>query len=167
MKSQRLLGLLLIYFLSGCASGYSITYNTEPIGATIICGGKNWGYSPVTLNYSPDEDNKKSGFFTTVPCGAIWSSGVRKSFNPTWDLNEFPDGGIETLQRPSGEGYAQDVEFALKIQNMKSQRRAAKAAEDAARAAEDAARAARRAARKAKNKSVTCNPNYMGGFNCR
>jgi hypothetical protein len=106
MKSQRLLGLLLISFLSGCASGYGITYNTEPIGATIICDGNNKGYSPVTLNYSPDENDMKRGFFTTAPCGAIWSSGVRKSFNPTWDLKKFPDGGIETLQRPSGEGYA-------------------------------------------------------------
>ena len=139
MKSQRLLGLLLISFLSGCASGYGITYNTEPIGATIICNGKNEGYSPVTLNYSPDEDAKIRGHFTTVPCGAIWSSGVRKDFGNTWDLNKFPDGVMQTLKRPSGEGYSQDAEFALKIQNMKSQRRAAKAAEDAARAAEDAA----------------------------
>ena len=37
----------------------------------------------------------------------------------------------------------------------------------AAEAAEDAAYAARRAARAAEDKSVTCNPNYMGGFNCR
>ena len=49
MKFQRLLGLLLISFLSGCASGYSITYNTEPTGATIICNGQNEGYSPVEL----------------------------------------------------------------------------------------------------------------------
>jgi hypothetical protein len=159
MKSQRLLGLLLVSFLSGCASGYGITYNTEPIGATIICNGKNKGYSPVTLNYSPDEDDKKSGLFRTVPCGAIWSSGVTKGFDTTWDLNEFPDGVRQTLQRPSGEGYSQDAEFALKIQNMKSQRRAAEAAEDAAYAAS-------RAARAAEDKSVTCNSNYMGGFNC-
>ena len=71
MKSQRLLGLLLISFLSGCASGYSITYNTEPIGASIICNGQNKGYSPVTLNYSPDENDKENGIFTTVQCGAI------------------------------------------------------------------------------------------------
>jgi hypothetical protein len=32
MKSQRLLGLLLISFLSGCASGYGITYEPEPMG---------------------------------------------------------------------------------------------------------------------------------------
>ena len=165
MKSQRLLGLLLIYFLSGCASGYSITYNTEPIGATIICGGKNWGYSPVTLYYSPDENDprwnytKENGIFSTIPCGAMWSSGVSKGFSNTWDLKKWPDGVMQTLQRPSGEGYSQDAEFALKIQNMKSQRRAAEAAEDAAYAA-------RRAARAAEDKSVTCNPNFLGGFNC-
>jgi hypothetical protein len=138
MKSQRFLGLLLIFFLSGC-SGYRITYNTEPIGAAVICNGINEGYSPVKLNYSPDEDARQRGFFSTVPCRAIWSSGVTKDFSNTWDLNEFPNGVIQTLRRPSGEGYSQDAEFALKIQNMESQRRAAKAAEDAARAAEDAA----------------------------
>ena len=119
MKSQRLLGLLLISFLSGCASGYSITYETEPMGASIICNGQNEGYSPVELIYSPDENDMKSGLFTTQPCGAIWSSGVRKSFDNTWDLKKWPDGVMQTLQRPSGEGYSQDAEFALKIQNMK------------------------------------------------
>ncbi len=156
MKSQRLLGLLLISFLSGCASGYGITYNTEPIGASIICGGTNEGYSPVELNYSPDENDKENGVFRTVPCSAIWSSGVSKSFGNTWDLKKFPNGVIQTLQRPRGEGYAQDAEFAIKIHNMNSQRRAAEAAEDAADAA-------RRAARAQEDKSVTCNPNYLGG----
>jgi hypothetical protein len=138
MKSQKFLGLLLIFFLSGC-SGYPITYNTEPMGAAVICNGINKGYSPVRLNYSPEEDDRQSGFFSTVPCRAIWSSGVTKDFDNTWDLNEFPNGVRQTLQRPSGEGYSQDAEFALKIQNMESQRRAAKAAEDAAKAAENAA----------------------------
>ena len=156
MKSQRLLGLLLISFLSGCASGYSITYNTEPIGASIICNGQNKGYSPVTLNYSPDENDKENGIFRTIPCGAIWSSGVSKSFSTTWDLKEFPDGVRGTLQRPRGEGYSQDAEFALKIQNMKSQRRAAKAAEDAALQRY-----------LLQNETTTCNPNYIGGFTCR
>jgi hypothetical protein len=39
MKGQKLIYLLLISFLSGCDSGYKITYNTEPRGASIICDG--------------------------------------------------------------------------------------------------------------------------------
>lgn len=69
MKIQRLIYLLLISFLSGCiSSDYKITYNTEPVGVSIICNGKNEDYSPVTLNYSPDENNKKIGAMKTVPC---------------------------------------------------------------------------------------------------
>jgi hypothetical protein len=145
MKSQKFLGLLLIFFLSGC-SGYRITYNTQPMGAAVICNGINEGYSPVRKNVHLTDEIKQRGFVFTVPCRAIWSSGVTKDFGNTWDLNEFPNGVMQTLQRPSGEGYSQDAEFALKIQNMKSQRRAAEAAEDAAEAAEDAAKAAKDAA---------------------
>ena len=84
---------------------------------------------------------------------------MTKGFSNIWDLKKFPDGVEQTVQRPSGEGYSQDAEFALKIQNMKSQRRAAKVAEDAADAAS-------RVADAAEDKSVNCLSNYMGGFRC-
>ena len=122
MKTGNLFCVLsLIFYLSGCASSsYPVNYNTEPKGASVICNGNNMGYSPVTLNYLPDENNKKTGSMKTVPCMAIWSSGVKKEFSSTWDLNKFPSGVINTLQRQSGEGYTQDVEFALKVQLMKN-----------------------------------------------
>jgi hypothetical protein len=117
---------------SGCASKYSITYNTNPTGASIICNGTNEGYSPVTLYYQPDEDNKKSGTMRTTPCSSYWVSGMRKDFSNTWDLNKFPDGVMQTLQRPNGDGYEKDAQFALQVKNMKYQQRQAEAAEDAA-----------------------------------
>jgi hypothetical protein len=132
MKIKNYACVILIAFLSGCTSGYSITYNTEPKGASVICQGVNKGYSPVTLHYSPDESSKKSAKMETVPCVAVWSSGVRKGFSSTWDLNQFPDGVKQTLQRPNGNGYSQDASFALQL-------RAVEAAEAAAEAAEDAA----------------------------
>jgi hypothetical protein len=155
MKTQKLVYLILISFLSGCASGYRITYNTEPRGASIICDGINEGYSPVTLNYSPDENNKKYGSMNTVPCTAIWSSGARESFSNTWDLKEFPDGVMQTLQRPNTEGYSQDAGFALQL-------RQTEAAEDAAAAARDSADEARRQ----NNKTTTCYTNYGGSVTC-
>lgn len=148
MKEQKLIYLLLISFLSGCDSGYKITYNTEPVGASIICNGKNEGYSPVTLNYSPNENNKKIGFMKTVPCTATWSTGVRKSYTNTWNLNKFPDGVMQTLQRPSDEGYSQDAKFALKVQSMRYQKRQAEAAEKSAREAQ-----------RQNNKRTTCYTN--------
>jgi hypothetical protein len=162
MNSQKLIYLLLITFLSGCASGYKITYNTEPKGASIICNGKNEGYSPVTLDYSPDENQKKYGSMNTVPCKAIWSSGVKESFTNTWDLDKFPDGVMQTLQRPSGDGYSQDVNFALKVQQMKNQNAQAQAAANA-QALRDLNQSIKDATPKTTN--TNCYNTY-GGINC-
>ncbi len=148
MKGQKLIYLLLISFLSGCANGYKITYNTEPKGASIVCNGINKGYSPVSLNYSPDDNSKKNGTFTTVPCTAIWSSGVKKEFGNRWDLDKYPNGVMRTLQRPDSEGYSQDANFALQLRQTE--------------AAESAAAAARKSAREAQrqnNKTTTCYTN--------
>jgi len=149
VKIKSIISMMMVIALTGCASGYSITYNTEPKGASIICNGINEGYSPVRLNYSPDENNKRMGTMNTVPCTAVWSSGFRKNFSDTWDLNEFPNGVMQTLQRPNGEGYSQDANFALQIQNMQYQRRQAEAAEEAAAAAN-----------RRNNKTTTCYTNF-------
>ena len=53
---------------------------------------------------------------------------MRQNYATTWDMNKFPNGVMQTLQRPQGEGYSQDAEFALSVQNMKSQKNAASAA---------------------------------------
>jgi len=126
------LGILI---LSGCSSKYSITYNTNPEGASVICKGVNEGYSPVTLYYTPDDNNKKIGKMSTVSCTAYWISGAKKDFSNTWDLNKFPNGVMQTLQRPNVEGYEKDAQFALQVQNMKYQKRQAQAAESAASSA--------------------------------
>jgi hypothetical protein len=165
MKTGNIIYLSLIIFLSGCASGYKITYNTEPTGASVICNGANKGYSPVSLNYSPDENTEKIGTLQTVPCTAIWSSGVRKNFSNTWDLNEFPDGVMQTLQRPNGEGYSQDVEFSLKVQQMKNHQAAenAKAWRDLSRSLAESAE--RRRQNTPKTTFTNCS-NTFGGINC-
>mgnify|MGYP003989021245 CR=1 FL=1 len=128
MNTKNIFSMFLILSLTGCATGYGITYNTQPTGASIICSGINHGYSPVRLNYNPSESNKRIGSMRTEPCTAIWSSGMRQNYATTWDMNKFPNGVMQTLQRPQGEGYSQDAEFALSVQNMKSQKNAASAA---------------------------------------
>jgi len=118
MKKLLLPILISIVFLAGCGRNYSITYNTEPTGASIICEGINEGYSPVTLYYTPDKKATKSGSMKTKPCYAIWSSGARENFGTTWNLNKFPNGVIETATRERNSGYSQDAEFALKVKQM-------------------------------------------------
>ena len=146
MKISQFLVLLSVpIFLAGCGS-YGITYNTVPQGASLICKGQHEGYTPTTLNYDVDSDSKKRGYFSTIPCKARWVSGIQKDYDNFWDLEEFPDGVMRTLQRPDGDGYSQDAEFALKVQGMKYQRESASAARDAANSAANAI-----------NRTVVCN----------
>lgn len=154
--------LLAAMLLTGCANTYKVQYNTEPMGASIICGGSNEGYSPVTLEYSLNEENKEKGFFKTVPCTAVWSSGVKKNFGNTWDIVKFPGGVMSTLTRPNSPGYSQDADFAFKIQQMRRQQAQAQA-EANTRALNDLNRAIRDATPKTTN--TNCYGTY-GGVNC-
>jgi|GEM_PF-1415353 hypothetical protein len=138
MKISQFLVLLSVpIFLAGCGS-YGITYNTVPQGASLICKGQHEGYTPTTLNYDVDSDSKKRGYFSTAPCKARWVSGAQKDYGNFWDLEEFPDGVMQTLQRPNDENYSQDAEFALKVQGVRYQQQAAKNSADAANAARSA-----------------------------
>ena len=106
--------------LSGCgAKQYSITYNTNPTGASVVCQGINKGYSPFTLYYTPDKEQWEDGEMRTISCTANWISGASKNYGNTWDLKKFSDGVMQTLQRPNVEGYEKDAQFALQVQNMK------------------------------------------------
>ena len=60
--------------------------------------------------------------------------------------------GTKQVDRPSGDGYAQDAEFALKVQSMRYQKRQAEAAEENAQANKKAAYAASRAANAAQDR---------------
>lgn len=130
-------GLLVgsIYLLTGCSSKYPITYNSNPTGAAVVCQGINKGYTPTTLYYEPSSEQKEYGTMRTVPCTAQWISGVSKDYSSEWDLKQFPNGVMQTLQRPSGDGYEKDAQFSLQVQQMQLQQRQAAAAEDAAAAA--------------------------------
>jgi hypothetical protein len=153
MKNTKLLivGSLGALILTGCSSKYPITYNSTPQGASVVCNGINQGYTPTTLYYEPSENQKELGSMKTVPCTAYWMSGAKKDFGNTWDLNKFPDGVMQTLQRPNVEGYEKDAQFALQVQNIKYQQRQAQAAEEAAYQQQRNANANRRQARELNN----------------
>ena len=126
---RTLFSLIVIgfFFFVGCSTGYNITYNSNPIGASVVCNGTNYGYAPLKLNYSPSQENITQGTMRTSACTAIWVSGARKDYGTEWDLEKFPDGVMQTAQRPNIGGYSQDAEFALKVQQMKIQQRQADA----------------------------------------
>jgi len=121
MKKFILLNLLIILSFADKIN-YSITYNTNPIGAVIICNGIQKGFSPLTLTYSIDRGMTK---MRTIHCSARWVSGAKAEFNEIWDLIKFPNGVQQTLQRPNFPGYEKDIQFSLKVQQMKIQKQQA------------------------------------------
>lgn len=114
------LGFIAWLFMA-CSSTYAVTYNTNPSGANVICKGVGKGLTPLTLYYDLSEAKKKGsidnkGFLTTQACKAVFISGHVDYFSNRWDTKKFPDGVTQTLTRPQGEGYAQDMAFAMEYE---------------------------------------------------
>lgn len=104
-----------------CSSKYAVTYNTNPSGANVICNGVGKGLTPLTLYYDLSKAKKKGnidnkGFLTTQACKAVFISGYVDYFSNRWDTKKFPDGVTQTLTRPQGEGYAQDMAFSMEYE---------------------------------------------------
>ena len=118
---------IMVWGFIGCGSKeYAITYNTNPIGANIVCSGMGKGLSPLTLYYDRDGIND-DGFLYTAPCKAAFSSGYEDYFSVEWDTNQFPKGVQQTLTRPQGEGYQQDMAFGMEHQRTLIMQRQAEA----------------------------------------
>ncbi len=150
--------ILIPLFLGSCSSQYVVTFDSNPKGASLVCNNKNWGYTPKKLYY--DESVKKQPYINVSDCSANWISGVRKNYPSS--LTVYPEGGtIITLDRPNSGDYVQDAEFALKVQNMRYQKRQAEAAEENAQANRDAAYEASRAANAAQDRAFQERMNYL------
>lgn len=114
--------LTSLFLLQGCASSYSITYDSNPQGAALVCGGANKGATPVTIDYDIEDYDKKIGFFSPEPCGANWISGAHVAYDQRFDLTKYPNGAAQTVQRPreDADGYARDEAFANKLKQQKA-----------------------------------------------
>ncbi|MEA3387487.1 MAG: hypothetical protein U9Q66_03810 [Patescibacteria group bacterium] len=124
-----IIGGLGILLLTGCSSKYRVDFDSNPSGASLVCNGKNWGYTPKSLYYDKRVKNYRT--MDVSSCSANWISGAKKNYPQ--NLTVFPGGAtVITVQRPNVEGYEKDARFALEIQNSNYQRRQAKAAEDTA-----------------------------------
>ncbi len=122
-------GTLSIIILSGCTSKYPIRFDSTPQGALLICGGKNMGYTPITIYI--DREKLKDLSSIPVNCSVKWISRATKRYPTSIPLNKFPNGINLTAQRPNTKGYEKDVRFALELEKMKYQKIQAEAAEEA------------------------------------
>ena len=119
-KIKYILGLIVASLLfNGCSNKYEVTFDSNPRGATLICNGKNWGYTPKKLYY--DEEVRNYSSLDVSSCSANWVSGYKATYPK--DMQIFSSGGtITTLNRPTyGEGYPMDAQFALQVEQMKTQ----------------------------------------------
>lgn len=115
-----LLGFIVL-LLSACGSQYAVTYATNPSGANVICNGVGKGLTPLTLYYDLKVLKKggwldNNGILSAQPCKAVFISGYVDYFSNRWDIKKFPKGVQQTLTRPQGEGYEQDMAFSLEVE---------------------------------------------------
>ena len=127
-KIKYILGLIVASLLfNGCSNKYEVTFDSNPRGATLICNGNNWGYTPKKLYY--DEKVRNYSSLDVSSFSANWVSGYKATYPK--DMQIFPNGGtIVTLDRPTyGEGYPMDAQFALQVEQMQAQQAQASKAE--------------------------------------
>lgn len=111
-----LLMSIMMLLISGCQSGYLIQYDSAPQSAMVMCGYEQKGYTPLNLYY-PKESTKK-GYINTVPCKAVWVSGVEAQYQTIVDTVQFPK-GIRLFvknQNVSGE----DIRFDYQLKQSKA-----------------------------------------------
>lgn len=147
MKSAKLTFIAIGFLLAtGCASQYAVTFDSYPQGATLVCDGRNWGYTPITLYY--DKSVKKQETLDLSNCSANWVSGVSINYG-TVPVQQYLEGVRQTQHRPNVPGFQQDAEFALQVQQMELQKRQAEAAESSVYQQ-----------KRQNNKTTTCITNY-------
>ncbi len=131
MKKLGLLSIVaFIILFSGCSNRYEVTFDSNPRGATLICDGRNWGYTPKLLAL-PIEAVKDRSHLDISGCSANWVSGYSEKY--TTKMTIYSTGStIVTLNRPKGEGYQVDAQFALQVEQMKAQQAQADAAQQQA-----------------------------------
>lgn len=122
---------LSVCLVSGCASSqYSVEFDSNPQSAALTCSGRNWGHTPMTLYYPKEKLNAQSSLDLS-DCTATWASGATARYG-TISLDEFPNGVRTTAQRPNISNLQQDMEYNLKVQQLNTQKRQARAAENSA-----------------------------------
>lgn len=166
MKKTRIsLVTIASTLVIGCASNqYPVTYDSNPKGAEVYCNETSYGYTPVTLNYTLDEQTKKNGVLRTAPCVVKWVSGASGPLHTVIDIRKFPNGAISTTSRPNEPNAQVDHQFALQLESVRAQQQQARAARDSAAAALWSAWSANMP------KSVNCTTTPIGNSvytNCR
>ncbi|MEM8063657.1 hypothetical protein Q4R11_14750 [Morganella morganii] len=107
MNNQIITSVSMIFLLTACSNQYPVTYDSTPQSASVVCNGETKGFTPLTLYYEKS-DIPETGILKTIPCKAIWASGISTDFDNYFNTDTFPNGVKNTVQRPNGDGYSID-----------------------------------------------------------
>lgn len=132
----RIISLVAVLLLSGCASQLSVTYDSDPPGAVFYSAGQRMGYTPQTVYYNISDETQKRGFMNLNDAKVQWASGAiaeTKSLNV--DLKKFGYSQSYIFKRPDGiPGREIDERFALELDRTRAMQRQAAAQEEQAAA---------------------------------
>jgi hypothetical protein len=129
-----------IVVANGCATQASLTVLSQPEGAFITerGTGKSYGTTPVVLYYDGIELLKykdSGGCYLVKGLDARWVSGASASLESIRLCgSNLGDYNISFNRDPTQPDLERDLEFALKVQALRTQQQQAKAAQDAAAA---------------------------------
>ena len=111
---KLLLPLCTAVALAGCSSldesSYSVTYDSIPQRALLVCSGQARGETPKTLSYELDDAAIARGWIQVQHCYAQWPSGARVDYDRR--IKVYPGGGtVITAKRPSDGTYGADFAY--------------------------------------------------------
>jgi len=160
----RVFGAATLSFLTGCATtSVTVQINSEPSGAYIYSDGQARGIAPVRITYPVPNAARKGGAFLTTPIQAVWVSGA-KAQTPLSISVAAGSSQYYTFNRPANiGGLRQDLEFAIRVEQVESERRAAAAAA-AFRLAEQGLELANPRGRE---RLLSCTRDIFGTYSCR
>jgi len=107
MNYKAITSVYIVFFLTACSNQYSVNYDSTPQSASVVCNGETKGFTPLTLYYEKS-GIAETGILHTIPCKAVWASGVSANFDSYFNTNTYPDGVKNTVQRPNVDGYSID-----------------------------------------------------------
>ena len=76
--------ITLMTLFSGCVHTQSVTYRSDPAGATVFCEGENLGTEPVTLHFEASEKIGSRRRYHGKPVTLLWPDGYRRTVTGSW-----------------------------------------------------------------------------------
>ena len=133
IRITTLLALTAATLAAGCSTALKVTYTSDPPGAALYQGTTNFGYTPVTLEYKPTDEDKRRGVMNLQGTSVKWASGASASISTlSANLNQYGLNQSFNFQRPDIAGREIDMQFALELQKLAIMRQQARAQQDQA-----------------------------------